>query len=73
MKPVPTIVHFAVIGVVALVALIFQFGYPLLICLAVAGAFLGIAMIVVLTALDLVAQGKPRQAAIPRRAAAQAA
>jgi hypothetical protein len=58
---------------VALAAGVYQFGYALLITVAVAAAFLGIFMIVGLTALDLVrgkAAAKPKAAP---RAAAQAA
>ena len=39
--------------VIALVAAVFEYGYPLLITLAVSGAFLGLAMIVGLTLIDL--------------------
>ncbi len=56
-----------------LAALVFEFGYPLLITVAVAAAFLGIFAIVGLTALDLV---RGRAAARPRvatRPVAQAA
>jgi len=51
---------------VALAALVFEFGYPLLIVVAVGAAFLGIFAIVGLTALDLV---RGRTAARPRVAA----
>jgi purine-cytosine permease-like protein len=70
MPSIPKFVHVAVIGVVVLVAVIFQFGYPLLILLADAAAILGVVAIVVLTALDLMAQKKPARAA---RAATNAA
>jgi len=51
---------YAAIGVVviALVGAIVQFGYPLLITLAVSGAFVGLAMIVALTLIDLLRSGK---------------
>jgi hypothetical protein len=58
---------------VALAAGVYEFGFPLLITVAVGAAFLGIFLIVGLTALDLVRGGsaaKPRPAA---RAAAHAA
>jgi hypothetical protein len=61
--------HFVAIGAVALVAAIFQFGYPLVISLAVLGAFVAVAMLVGLTALDLVQSQKPERA---RNPAAQA-
>ncbi len=66
--------HFVAIGAVALVAAIFQFGYPLVISLAVLAAFLAIGLIVGLTALDLVnsKQPAPRKAPV-RNGAAQAA
>jgi hypothetical protein len=68
------LLHFAVFGVVVLVAAIFQFGYPLLICLGVTAAFVALAMMVGLTAMDLVGQAKPARRARPvRRVAAQAA
>ena len=56
---------YAAIGAVliVLVAAVFQYGYPLLITLAVSGAFLGLAMIVVLTLLDLLRPAKRRTAA----------
>ncbi len=54
--------HFAVIGLVAFVAAIYQFGYPLVISLAVLAAFVAIAMLVGLTAIDLIAPPKPRTA-----------
>ncbi|MDE3175910.1 MAG: hypothetical protein KGM15_07380 [Pseudomonadota bacterium] len=66
--------HFAVFAVVALVAAVYQFGYPVVIALALTGAFTAIAMMVGLTALDLVDQAKsaPR-ARNSRRAVAQPA
>jgi hypothetical protein len=68
--------HFAAIGVAVLVAAIYQFGYPLVISLALLAAFVAIAMLVGLTAIDLVHQPKParavRERAIPS-AATQAA
>ncbi len=57
---------------VALAALVFEFGYPLLIVVAVGAAFLGIFAIVGLTALDLVRGGKAR-ARVAARPVAQAA
>ena len=51
--------HFAVFGVVVLVAAIFQFGYPLVIALGLIGAFGALAAMVGLTAMDLVDQAKP--------------
>jgi uncharacterized protein YhhL (DUF1145 family) len=63
--------HFAVFGVVILVALIYQFGYPLLISLALLATFAALAMLVGLTALDLIASSKARPA--PRAAKVSAA
>ena len=61
-------VYYVVVPVLllALAALVFEYGYPLLITVAVAAAFLGIFAIVALTALDLV---RGRTAARPRVAA----
>jgi hypothetical protein len=73
MDPVKVVYYVLPLVVVALVAAVYQFGYPLLITLAVGAAFLAIFMIVGFTALDLVkgmAPAKPRAAA---RVAAQAA
>lgn len=51
---------YAAIGavVIVLVAAVAQYGYPLLITLAVTGAFVGLTMIVVLTLIDLLRSGK---------------
>ncbi len=66
--------HFAVFGVVALVAAIFQFGYPLVIALGLIGTFGAIAAMVGLTAMDLVEQAKPApRSRKVRRVAAQPA
>jgi len=66
--------HFAAFGIVALVAALFQFGYPLVISLAVLAAFSALGLLVGLTAIDLVNAKKPApQAAPARHAAAEAA
>ena len=66
--------HFVAIGAVALVAAIFQFGYPLAISLAVLAAFVAIGLLVGLTAIDLMNSKKPAPRKAPlRNAAAQAA
>lgn len=62
--------HFVAIGAVALVAAIFQFGYPLVISLAVLAAFLFIAALVGLTAIDLVNSKKSAPRKAPARSAA---
>jgi hypothetical protein len=61
------------VALVALAALIFEFGYPLLIVVAVAAAFLGIFAIVGLTALDLVRGRTAARARVAARPVAQAA
>lgn len=66
--------HFVAFGVVALVAAIFQFGYPLVICLAVLAAFGALGLLVGLTAIDLLNARKPAPREVPvRRAATEAA
>ena len=69
--------HFVAIGGVALVAALFQFGYPLVILLAVLASFIAIGLMVGLTALDLAHSKKPAlhqekpalgQAAVPHAA-----
>jgi hypothetical protein len=68
--------HFAAVGLVALLAAIFVVGYPLLISLVVLAAFVAIAMMVGLTAIDLVNSSRAaaeRRPAKAVRAAAQAA
>ena len=74
--PEKTVYYVFPLVAVALVALIYQFGYPLLITLAVIAAFVALAMIVGLTALDLVGSktpARPRVAAKAAKAAAEAA
>jgi len=68
-------VYYVVVPVVllALAALVFKFGYPLLIVLAVGAAFLGIFAIVGLTALDLVRGKSAARAHVAARPVAQAA
>ena len=58
---------------VALAASVFEFGYPLLITVAVAAAFLGIFAIVGLTALDLFRGRNAVRARVAARPVAQAA
>jgi uncharacterized protein YhhL (DUF1145 family) len=53
--------HIAAFGLALLIALIYLFGYPLVISLALLATFLALAMLVGLTALDLVAAPKPRR------------
>ena len=66
--------HFAAFGIVALVAALFQFGYPLVISLAVLAAFSALGLLVGLTAIDLVNAKKPAPQESPaRHAAAEAA
>jgi sugar phosphate permease len=65
--------HLAVIAVVALVALVFQFGYPLVISLALLGAFVALAMLVGLTALDLAPKTPATRKFAARRLAVRSA
>jgi energy-converting hydrogenase Eha subunit E len=69
---VKSVYYVAPLVAVVLVALIYQFGYPLLITLAVFAAFAAIALIVGLTALDLKSKPAARKQVAPE-AAAQAA
>jgi hypothetical protein len=60
--------HLAAFALVALVALIVEFGYPVVISLALFATLGGLAMLVGLTAIDLLAQPKPKSAARKRPA-----
>ncbi len=75
-SPAAIRLHFAAVGLVVLLAAIYQFGYPLLISLVVLAAFVAIAMMVGLTAIDLVNSSRAapeRRPAKAARAAAQGA
>ncbi len=62
--------HFAAIGAVVLVAAIFQFGYPLVILLAILATFVALGLLVGLTALDLMNAKPPAPRKAPARSVA---
>jgi hypothetical protein len=54
-----SILHLAAAAVGALVAGVWQFGYPLVIALALVATFVALTALVGLTSLDVIPRGKP--------------